>query len=284
MSRLLIVVADDYGLTEGISRAILEAHRVGIVTSTSVLAVGPAFDRTVGWLGDAPGLVTGLHLACVGEDPPLLGAGEIPTIVDRRGRLASSWRRLLPRLAAGRVDPGDVEREFTAQHERARSAGMAVSHLDTHQHLHLWPSIGRVVIGLADAWGVRALRVPGSTTRSPSARAVEHLSRGLRVGAAEAGLVFADRFAGFERRGRLDRRALEETLALAATTPGSVELGTHPGAADDPALTRYRWGYRWADELHALTDPSVRPMLDRLGFVLGTHADLPHGHRAPPAP
>ncbi len=72
--RFLIVSADDYGLREGISSGILRAHREGIVTSTSVFAVGPSYPRTASWLGDHPALGVGVHLAAVGEDPPPLGA------------------------------------------------------------------------------------------------------------------------------------------------------------------------------------------------------------------
>src|SRR4051812_5129885 len=83
-ARLLIVNADDYGLTPGVSRAIVDGHRDGIVTSTSVIALGPAFAATRPWLDEVPALGTGAHLAAVGEDPPLLSAREIPTLVDRR--------------------------------------------------------------------------------------------------------------------------------------------------------------------------------------------------------
>ncbi|HEX7094516.1 MAG TPA: ChbG/HpnK family deacetylase, partial [Acidimicrobiales bacterium] len=85
--RLLIVNADDYGLTAAVSAGILRAHRNGIVTSTSVLALAPGFRQSAAWLLDEPSLGVGAHLALVGEDPPLLSAREIPTLVDRRGRL-----------------------------------------------------------------------------------------------------------------------------------------------------------------------------------------------------
>lgn len=279
--RVLVVVADDYGLTDGVSRGILRAHHEGIVTSTSILANGPAFDRTAAWLDDAPELAVGLHLACVGEDPPLLGAAEIPTLVDRRGRFALSWHRLLPRLLAGRVDQDDLRREFSAQHDRVVAAGLEVAHVNTHQHLHLWPSVGRVVIGLAVAWGVPAIRVTGSTGGSPAGRGVERLSHQLRLDAADAGLVFANRFAGFTHRGRLDASAIDETLTRVARGQGSVELGTHPGEAGDDALARYRWKYRWDDELDALTASSTRAGVRSREFTLGTHRDLEPGR--PPA-
>ena len=115
--RLLIVNADDYGLTEGVSQAILEAAERGIVTSTSVLAVAPAFEAAAPALASSA-LGVGAHLALVGEDPPLLSAQEVPTLVDRSGAFSRSWRQLLPKVAAGRVDLADVRRELTAQVER----------------------------------------------------------------------------------------------------------------------------------------------------------------------
>ena len=98
---LLIVNADDYGLTEATSRAILDCHDHGVVTSTSVLTLAPGFDRTAAWLTDHPGLGVGVHLALVGEDPPLLSSSEIPTLVDEAGRLPISWREFSRRRSPG---------------------------------------------------------------------------------------------------------------------------------------------------------------------------------------
>ena len=91
MTRLLIVNADDYGLTEGISRGILHAHREGIVTSTSAMPLGPAYPKVAKWLAGEDVLGVGVHLAAVGEDPPLLSAREIPSLVGRRGHLCETY-------------------------------------------------------------------------------------------------------------------------------------------------------------------------------------------------
>ena len=274
MTRLLIVNADDYGLTERVSAGILRAHRDGIVTSTSVLTLAPGFRTTGRWLADQPELGVGVHLAAVGEDPPLLSAAEIPTLVGRTGALAPSWRHFLPRAAGGRVDPADLRREFAAQIEAVRAVGVTVSHLDSHQHLHLWPSVARVVLDLATAEGIPAMRVPRSH-RLPLAPGVNRLARGLAVGAAARGVLTPSDSSGVDEAGGMDEaglcRALDGFVARGATT---AELGTHPGEADDPDRHRYRWGYTWGDELALLTSAAARRAVEQRGFVLGDYRAL----------
>jgi predicted glycoside hydrolase/deacetylase ChbG (UPF0249 family) len=278
--KLLIVNADDFGLTEGVSRAVLRAHREGIVTSTSVLAIGPAFDRTVGWLADAPMLGTGAHLAAVGEDPPLLTAREVPTLVDRSGRLRMSWRQFLPLMAARRIDPEDVRREFAAQLDRIHAAGVTIDHLDTHQNVHLWPSVRDVVIGLARERGIRCLRVTRSAGRRVTGVVVRRLSRALVREADRNGLAYPAVSTGLDEAGHLDApRMVEALTSLAAGDPASAELATHPGEHDDPALSRYSWGYLWGGECDALCSTQVRDAVKRSGFELGTFGDLSGAHR-----
>jgi predicted glycoside hydrolase/deacetylase ChbG (UPF0249 family) len=273
--RLLIVNADDYGLTRAVSEGILRGHRAGVVTSTSVLALAPGFAPTAGWLRDVDGIGVGAHLAAVGEDPPLLTASEIPTLVDRRGRLPISWRRLLPRLAARRIDPADIGREFSAQLAAIRGAGLTVDHLDTHQHLHLWPGIREAVLDLARREGVGAVRVTRSAARGITGTDVRRLSGRLARDVAEAGLAAPADAAGLDEAGNLDEETAIAALdRLASSHAPAVELSAHPGGRHDDERHRYRWGYRWGDELDALCAPRVRDAVARHGFRLGTYRDL----------
>ncbi len=272
---LLIVNADDYGLTDGVSRAILRAHREGIVTSTSLLALAPAFERTSGWLSDAPRLGTGAHLAVVGEDPPLLTAREIPSLVDQRGRLANSWRTFLPRAALGRVDADDLRREFGAQLDRIEGAGVTIDHIDTHQNLHLWPGVRDVVLQLGNERGIRAVRVTRSAQRRVVGNVVRRLSAALADRCDRAGWVYPDASTGLDDAGHLDVSAMVQALgALASAGQTTAELATHPGEHGDPDLARYRWNYLWGDEFDALCSEEVHAAVEELGFQLGTFADL----------
>jgi chitin disaccharide deacetylase len=273
--RLLIVNADDYGLTPAVSRAILRSHRDGIVTSTSVLSPAPGFEPLVAALRDTGGIGVGAHLAAVGEDPPLLTAREVPSLVDGRGRLASSWRVFLPRMAARRIDPDDLRREFTAQIGRITGAGLKPGHVDTHQHLHLWPAVGEVVLDVAETAGITAMRIIRSAARSPVGVTVRRLGRRLEGRAAARGVRFPATASGLDEAGTLDRPRLERAIdRLAAAGAASAELATHPGEGGDPDLRRYDWGYVWAEELAGLTDPAVRRRVEAAGFRLGTYADL----------
>ncbi len=275
-NRLLIVNADDYGLTEGISLGILRAHREGIVTSASVLAIGPAYPKVAHLLVDHPKLGVGVHLAAVGEDPPLLSRAEVPTLYDGRGGLCETWAGFLKRAARGRVDPADVNREFTAQLELVHELGVPITHLDAHQHLHLWPPLCRVVIALARRFGVPAVRVPRFRARTVTGAGVTVLGHRLARCAQKAGLKHPADAVGIEVAGRLDAARLRQLLAkMAARGHASVELAVHPGEADDPDRARYQWeGYQWAQELDALLGPPAFAAVDEFGFSLGTYADL----------
>jgi predicted glycoside hydrolase/deacetylase ChbG (UPF0249 family) len=271
---LLIVNADDYALTTGVSRAILRAADEGIVTSTSVLAVAPAFESAVGSLTQTD-LGVGAHLAAVGEDPPLLTAAEIPTLVDRRGALPASWRQFLPRLVARRIDLADLRREFGAQIERTVSSGVRLTHVDTHQHLHLWPEVAEVVLDVASAAGLSAIRIIRSRARTPVGVTVRRLARRLEARCAERGVRFPAMATGLDEAGRMSRDGLLAAIErMGERRPVSAELAVHPGEPDDPDLDRYRWGYRWADELDALCSVAARDAVARAGFRLGTYNDL----------
>lgn len=272
MSDLVIINADDYALTTATSRAILQAHREGVVTSTSVLVLGPAFRETAAWLTHEPALGVGVHLAAVGEDPPLAAPEKIPSLC-AHGKLAPSWRTFLARALRGKIDPAHVEHEFSLQIQAVLDVGLQPTHLDTHQHLHIWPAVGEVVLRLCRRFGIPAIRVPRARRGRPQSTMVDWLGRRLGARAQAAGLRYPRQAGGFDQAGAMTKQKLV-TLLQRAVNAGSFEIAVHPGSAIDPDRARYRWGYKWSDELDALVDPDVRKAAERLGLKLGSYADL----------
>lgn len=270
MRRLLVVTADDLGLTAGVNRAVRRAHLEGVVTATSLLAVGRAFDDAAAMLRATPTLEAGAHLAVVGEDPPLLTAREVPTLVDRRGAFPLSYRTVVARGLAGRIDPDDLRRELGAQLDRVLGIGVPVTHVDTHQHTHLWPAVAAVVTELALARDVPVVRLPRSRARGVVGLGVRTLTEATARRLRRAGLTSTEDYAGLDEAGALDAARFTATVrSLAARGRPSAELNAHPGEAGDGELGRFAWGYRWADELAALVDPATRSAVAAAGYELG---------------
>ncbi len=271
----LIVNADDLGLHPALDAGILRAHREGIVTSATVLVMGPSAAEAVARAREQ-GLALGVHLALSTALAPAAPPAEVPTVAPG-GRLRASWAEFARGWLTGRVRRSEVERELGAQLTRARALGAEVDHLDAHQHLHLLPGIRPLVEalarreGLAVRWPDRLprpawLRAPGPAVKtlllSLLARTAPRPGSGVRR--VSAGGVF--------EAGRLDEATL---LAMLDTLPeGDFEVGCHPGEGrphvpEDPA-----WTYGWQAELEALTSPRVKARLRERGITLATYASL----------
>ena len=156
--RRLIVNADDFGYTSGVNRAIVEAHSRGVVTSSTLMANGAAFAEAAQLSSTVPNLSVGCHVVLT-DGEPVLGAGQLPSLTTashfRDGMIAFASRAI-----AGVVDANQITAEAAAQIRKIQSAGIAVSHFDTHKHTHLFPTILRPLLRAAGDCGVRAVRNP----------------------------------------------------------------------------------------------------------------------------
>lgn len=276
----LVVNADDLGVSERVNEGILLAHRRGIVTAASLMAVGRAFDQAVDWCRAFPALDVGVHLTLVAETPlrpksPLAGPD---------GRLPASAGAFLLRWAAGGFRREELRAECTAQIERVLGRGLRVTHLDSHQHVHALPGVAELCLDLAARYGIPFVRVPVEQTAMEAPPGRHELKR--IGGAAALGITWALarlagarppegrglRFIGFLDGGRLNRGRLDRLLRR-LRPGGPYELMCHPGFAPEEAEIR-RWGYRHEEELHALADPALRTALPGRGIRLCRFADL----------
>ena len=267
--RQLIVNADDFGLHAAVNRGLLAAHTAGIVSSASLMAGGAAFDEAVRLAGVCPRLGVGVHLTLVGARP-ILPVAEVSSLVDETGSFYGSYPLFIKRLLRGKIRLAEVERELAAQIDRIRLAGIQPSHLDSHQHLHVLPGIGGIVLDLARRFSIRAIRIPAEpvTFIGATPPAVGRLiGRGgltllanlFRQQAAAAGIRTTDHFYGMLAGGQLTESVI--VAILRRLPPGDSELMTHPGFADESLADTYRWGYQWDAERQALTAPAVRALL-----------------------
>lgn len=274
----LIVNADDFGISEAVNRGIVEAHDHGIVTSTSVMATGPRFEHALELARLRPSLAVGVHLVLT-EQRPLSGADATASLVRRDGTFEPHLKQLLAKRLRGLVSMQEVRRELDAQIRRVRSAGIAINHLDGHQHVHVLPGVAQVVAELAEAHGISAVRYPAERLRGYMLRNVKD---GRRVAEQMALNLFcaasplkqlrrSDEFVGFYFGGRLDEANLETVLA-GLPRRGTVELMCHPGHED--MRPQADWQYAWAAERDALTSPRIRALVMARGMQLVSHPNV----------
>jgi predicted glycoside hydrolase/deacetylase ChbG (UPF0249 family) len=251
-ARCLIVNADDFGLTGGVSRGILRAHRDGLVTSTTVLAnlaVQPELDAAAA----AAGLGLGLHFNLT-WGRPLSPPKTVPSLVDAEGRFGRDLTAL-----EERARPEDVQREGEAQIEAfSRRFGRPPTHLDSHHHVH---RLARVMDGVLDV--AMAARLP-----------LRSQDPGFRDGVRRHGIATTDHFVG--DAASEPYWTIERLLDQLATLPlGVTELMCHPGMFDED-LAYSRYGRQRETELAALCDPEARATVERLDIRL-CHFGALHG-------
>jgi predicted glycoside hydrolase/deacetylase ChbG (UPF0249 family) len=239
--RTLIVNADDFGLTRGVSAGILDAHRLGIVTSTTVLVTAD-IDREQLAEARECGLGLGLHVnLTLGR--PLTGAR---SLADASGAFLRD-----PRRAAAGAEPDEVRAEIEAQIARfERLVGRPPTHLDTHHHVGLYAPVREVVLAVARERGV-AVRSQDAT---------------VRARARSAGLRTTDHF--FGESGPDAYWSPARTLAhLRTLPPGVSEFMCHPGRFD-AALGYSRYGRQREVEMTGLGTPAARAASGALGIQL----------------
>jgi predicted glycoside hydrolase/deacetylase ChbG (UPF0249 family) len=239
--RRLIINADDFGLTGGVNQAILELNAAQVLPSATLMATGAAFRGAVHAAFQQPSLGIGCHIVLV-DGQSELHHSQLPTLAPG-GQLRSSLNAFTLDLFAGRIAAQEIETEAVAQIRKVQSAGITVTHLDTHKHTHMFPQVLRPLIRAAQACGVPAIRNPFEpswslrlTRGAPAARRLQ--VRTLRLfrrsflrSIHRAGLRTTDGALGVLATGTFDA---EYVLRLLRKMPaGTWELVCHPGYIDD---------------------------------------------------
>jgi hopanoid biosynthesis associated protein HpnK len=264
----VIFSADDFGLTQQVNEAVELAHRQGALTSASLMVAGPAAADAVRRARALPGLRVGLHLVVI-EGPAVLPPSEIPDLVDAAGQFPSDQLRLgIAYFLRPRVRR-QLAAEIRAQFAAFAATGLTLDHANAHKHMHLHPTVGRLLIGIGREFGLRAIRVPAEppavlaacgTRVGLGGRALYCWTGVLRRQARAAGLATNDACFGLAWSGHMTTDRVRRLLG--ALPDGVSEIYFHPatgsgaaghGAAGrDATLRRLMPDYEHEAELAAL--------------------------------
>lgn len=284
--RRLIINADDFGLTSGVNRAITEASNKGVVTSATLMANAPAFSEAASAAKVNTALKTGCHVVLIDGAPVV---HNLPSLTNGTSRFRSSLKDFAGAAVRRQIAAEEIQREAEAQIRKIQGCGVTVTHVDSHKHTHMFPSVLRPVLRAARACGIRAIRNPFEPVRSWPVSLVlgtpamwgrtagvacfQMFAGAFRQAIREEGMKTTDGTVGIAVTGKLDQKAL--SAILQALPEGTWELVCHPGYSDadlqaaGTRLTRSR-----ETELRALTSEETRSLISRRGIELISYADL----------
>jgi len=257
MPARLIINADDFGLTPGVNRAIVELHQAGALSSATLMATGAAFDDAVALARANPTFGVGCHVV-LADGIPASPPESIPTLLSpNRRTLRPKLTDFVRDLLLGRIDEADIEREATAQIRKLQHAGINVTHLDTHKHTHMFPQVTRPLLRVAETHNIRAIRSPfearwswslghGGLSRRLQMALLDRLRKSFtpQPQILRRAVRTTDGSLGISATGDLNQQTL--TQITANIPDGTWEIVCHPGYNDadlDRVATRLR-GHR----------------------------------------
>ena len=286
--RRLIINADDFGLTPGVNRAIAEAHQRGVVTSTTLMANSICFADAVRLARNMPRLSIGCHVVLV-DGRPVLAPGKVSSLIASENEFALTFGAFAKSALRKQLQAEEIEAEVTAQLQHIQNAGVTISHVDSHKHVHMLPAVGDAIIRAARRCGVRAIRNPFVPikplafahlarrpklwTRYGETKLLRRYDRQFRERVANAGMVTTDGSFGVVSTGALD---LELFVAIVGSIPdGTWEFVCHPGYIDQQlGAIRTRLRQSREKELEVLTSDAARTALAERGIELISYREL----------
>jgi chitin disaccharide deacetylase len=237
----LILNADDFGLTPGVNRSVVELQEAGALTSATLMATADGFAAAAAQAIGHPRLGVGCHIVLV-DGMPVLPRSEIPGLATASGEFRPTLGAFVRDLMRGKIPEAEIEAEAVAQIRRLQSAGIDITHVDTHKHTHMFVKVLRPLLRAARECGVGAIRNPfepgwaiAVTPNAPSGRRWQvRLLRARRHAfvrlVRKAGLATTDGAIGVLATGILEAKTLRRLLSV--MPEGTWELVCHPGYMD----------------------------------------------------
>jgi len=277
----LIVTADDFGAAREVNEAVEVAHRAGILTAASLMVAAGAAPDAIARARRLHSLRVGLHIVLL-EGRPVLPASALPHLTNEAGLFPASPAALGLGIAASRAARRELAAEITAQFAAFADSGLTLDHCNAHLHFHLHPLIGAAIAAIGPRFGLRAVRLPlepaavlrqaAGATFDPRTALTLPFAMILRRRLAAAGLAAAESVFGLRWSGQMTR---ERLAGLIRHLPdGLSEIYLHPATGAYPGSAP---GYRYREELAALTAPEVIAATREAAVRLGGYGDFVFG-------
>ena len=260
--KFLIINADDVGFSDAINAAVRECYISGAITGASIMACCPRFNEAVKILLEIGKEEVGVHLTLTGMK-----------------KFAHNYKSFALKYSMGRIDLGKAYEELSGQVKKVRDKGLNITHIDSHEHIHMFPGVLNIAIKLALEFNIPYVRLPFESsrmmTKSFSVKdAVRHVSLAAFIPSgkrqiSQIGLEHNDYFLGHFHAGRIDDDILR--FMISNLREGVTELAVHPSAGSEAFYREFPWYKSTKKEFDFLVNKTWKEELAGSGVRLVTH-------------
>ncbi len=277
----LIINIDDAGLSRAVNAAVKTCFIQRVATGVSVMACGKYFNEAAGLLRGLKMTEVGAHLVLTDGFSPCAGKDMVRSLLRPDGTFYGGYKSFILRLVAGGVDMSHIDTELRCQLERIKKEGLTVTHIDSHQHIHVFPWILERVLKLALEYGIPYVRIPleessVANISFSAGGALRHFALKIFLpGAAKAAkryrIAYNDAFLGHFHAGNIDDRLL--CAFVSRLKNGITELAVHPGERSAELEEISPWHKNAPVELDALLNGEWRKLIQANDIRLVTHKE-----------
>jgi hopanoid biosynthesis associated protein HpnK len=240
MNKRVVINADDFGLCEGVNKAVAQAHTDGVLTSATIMANMPAADEAVEIAREQPTLGVGVHLNLT-EGQPLSNLAGLGPLLDADGRFTCSLVTLAFCSLVWPKVRSAIRTELTAQIKWVIDNGLKPTHLDSHKHFHTFPHLFSMVCQLARAFELSAVRfvlepkevsaMPWPLTDRAARKKAASIRAMARINHMQNGdFLRNDVLLGVAHTGKIDVNFFRAVALY--NSAATAEVVTHPGFID----------------------------------------------------
>ena len=277
----LIINADDFALHHSVNKGIITASEEGVLTSTSIIPSGAFFDEAVKMAILNKKIGIGVHLTLVHERP-ILPIARVKSLITTKNLFHNNYLEFIKKMLNNEINYQEVYAELSAQIKAVQKNGITITHLDSHQHLHILPKITDIVLQLAQEYNIKSIRIPDealfftggypwTVNRMIGRTGLSILAKMARLKIGKK-LFMPDHFFGMLAGGNMKEEYL---LQIIKTLPaGITEIMMHPAESNFEMKKHYYWDYCWQDELKALLSERIKKEIKAQKIELISFGDL----------
>jgi len=279
----VIINADDFGLTSGINRGIILAHKEGILTSATLMANMPGFNQALRLAKENKSLGVGIHLNII-RGEPVNSPQKVPSLLNNHDYFLTPYQ-FFKKMMLKKIKLMEIEHEFRAQIEKLLEKGIHITHFDSEKHIHSIPQIMQIVTKLALEYRIPRIRfvnefcLSGNINQSFKSILVSHLHSKSKQNLINSGILIPDKFYGISNSGKMNKKTFKKIFSK--VKEGITEIMTHPGIVDKELNEiEHKYGpfhlkKEREKELHALLDQELKESIKKENIQLIHFGHIP---------